>query len=148
MSSHKSSKARGATGGRHAPGDGERPSGPAGLSSGGTGAHDVPSAPRGLGPPGCAGDRGADDPRSGEESVGLLEMCGSVTEPRPTVESQTALTGVLSAPADPPAPDEEVAPAPSAPAARGAPAGECRVGGGFYERHPLWRSAVPDLECP
>ena len=74
MSSQKSSTACWAAGGRHTSGDGEWPSGSAGLSCGWHGTSHVLSVPGGLGATGCAGDRGADDARGGQESLGLLEV--------------------------------------------------------------------------
>ena len=64
-----------------------RPSGSAGLSRGGTRPGDVLSASRGLGTARCAGDRGADDARGGEESLGLLEMLRSAPARRAWLES-------------------------------------------------------------
>ncbi len=133
MSSQKSSKARGTTGGRDPLGHSERPSHSAGLSGGGTGPSDVLPPPRGLGPARCAGDRRAHDACGGEESLGFLEVLRSTPAQWASVESQTALACVLPTAIEPATAHEETAARPGPSTARRRAATECGLGRGLYE---------------
>ena len=100
---------------------------------GGPGSGDVLPAPRGLGPAGCTGDRGADDARGREESLGLLEVLRSTPARWASVESQAVVAGLLPASLELATTDEEAAPGSVPPAARRGAAAQCRLGGGLHE---------------
>lgn len=142
----KSSAARGTASGRHPLGDPARPLGSAGLSSGGNRSGHLLSAPRGLGPARCPGDRGPHDARGGQESLGLLEVLRSTPIEWPSVESHAAVAGVRPTPAEPPPSDQEAAPGSVPSATRGDAAAQRGVGCGFYERHAVWRTTIPDSQ--
>jgi hypothetical protein len=93
----------------------------------GPGSGDVLPAPRELGSAGHTGDRGVDDARGREESLGLLEVLRSTSARWASVESQAAMAGLLSAALELATPDQEAAPGSVPPAAHRRAAAQYRL---------------------
>lgn len=103
------------------------------MPRGGDGPGDVLPASRRLGATGCTRDRRPHHARGDQESLGLLEVLRSTAARWASLESETVVAGVLPAPAEPAAADQETAPSSPASAARGGASAQCGVGGGFHE---------------